>query len=318
MPGAGAFGTPVARVDRFDGGRDVEYDPKNPHARPARGPSASTPGSATSATSPSPYARESAVDVRRGHLARMQQRSRSHYATQQARRRQARETEVWRDNQDRNDDPIYHRTFDDGSMHLKSSKFRDGKPVDNHGKAIGGYGRGGPRQYKRTAMRSTAEGETATFVPIGETNDALRYWAASNIKDHERGWSGLKGAPPWDNTTYKTVPYTLRGLKISSNEAWVGEVGHNPETNFATSGLSKLDDGSRNSVVELFNRRKEEDEAIAGNRGLIPWHFSTRLWKWPSAPRSPPPRADYDIEYEEVHDVRNAREHEHGDGGYQA
>ena len=33
--------------------------------------------------------------------------------------------------------------------------------------------------------------------------------------------------------------------------------------------------------AELFNRRKEENESIAANRGLIPWHTSPKLWVFP-------------------------------------
>ena len=108
----------------FGGGRDVEYDPKNPHA--------GRPSSAASAR------------------ALMQQKSKSHWATQQAQRRQMREQEGWRDNLDRSDDPIYHRTFDDGSMHLVSSKFRDGKPVDNHGASRAAHV---PHAHSHTAKR---------------------------------------------------------------------------------------------------------------------------------------------------------------------
>jgi len=256
----------------FGEGRDAEYDPKRPHAR----------------TPPAGGSRRAA----------MQNKSRTNWAARQSQRRAVREHEAWRDNLDRSDDPIYHRNFDDGSLHLSDSRFRDGKPVDNHGKDIGGYGRNGPRQYRRTAMNSTVEGETATFVPIGETNNTLRYFAATQTKEHERNWSGLKGAPPWDSTTFRPVPYTLRGLKITSNEPWLGEVGHNPETMYATSCLSRLDDGQRDTVVELFNRRQEENASVAVNRGLLPWHSSTNLWKWPKwgygeasthGGRSPPP-----------------------------
>ena len=261
----------------------MEYDPKNPHAG----------GGGKAAASRSPASR-----------AKMSQRSRTNYLQQQAQRRVQREQEEWRDNFDRNDDPLYHRSFDDGSMHLVSSAFRDGKPVDNHGKDAGGYGRGGPVQYRRTAMKSTVEGETATFVPLGETNNTLRYFAATQTKEHERGWSGLRGAAPWDSTSYKAVPYTLRGLKIQSNEAWVGEVGHNPETMFATSCLSRLDDGSRDTVVDLFNRRKEENDKVAANRGLLPWHSSPVLWRWPRAQPQPPAG--------HLHDEWNAAEEEEG------
>ena len=71
-----------------------------------------------------------------------------------------------------------------------------------------------------------------------------------------------RGAPcgcrtqPWNNSSHKPVPYTLRGMRVTSNEPWVEGVGRNPETNFATSVLSRLDDGQRDTPAELFNRRK--------------------------------------------------------------
>jgi hypothetical protein len=68
----------------------------------------------------------------------------------------------WQDNFDRNDDALYHRSFDDGSMHLKSTKFRDGKPKDNHGKEIGGMGAKAITKYRRHDLqRATSEGESA-------------------------------------------------------------------------------------------------------------------------------------------------------------
>ena len=40
------------------------------------------------------------------------------------------------------------RSFDDGSMHLVSSAYRDGKPVDNHGKCL-------LARTARTALRAS-------------------------------------------------------------------------------------------------------------------------------------------------------------------
>ena len=135
-------------------------------------------------------------------------------------------------------------------MHLVSSQFRDGKPVDNHGKELGGYGSAAPTRYRSHALQApTVTGETTTFVPLGETNNTLRYFAATEIKAHERGWSGLPGAPPWDATPYIHIPYTLRGLRVKSNEPWVNQVGPSPEIDFATSSLSRLDDGQRDTPV---------------------------------------------------------------------
>ena len=185
-------------------------------------------------------------------------------------------------------------------MHLKSSAFRDGKPVDNHGKEVGGYGQNAPTKYRSHALQKpTVEGETVTFVPLGETNNMLRYYTATEMKVHERGWSGLAGAPPWNSTPYIKVPHTLRGLRIKSNEPWVDQVGRNPELDLATSSLSRLDDGQRDTPGELFNRRKEENEKIAGNRGLLPWHTSSKLWIFPSTwgvKRGPTMNVEYQFE----------------------
>ena len=69
---------------------------------------------------------------------------------------------AWMDNLDRSDDALYHRSFDDGSLHLKDSRYRDGKPVDNHGKEIGGMGAAAVTKYRRHDLQSaTSVGETA-------------------------------------------------------------------------------------------------------------------------------------------------------------
>lgn len=189
----------------------------------------------------------------------------------------------WQDNDDRTDDALYHRSFDDGSMHLKDSRFRDGKPVDNHGKDIGGMGSKAVTQYRRHDLqKATVENEAATFTPLDEDNSTLRYFAASEIKNHERGWSYKPGVPPWDPSPYRKAPYELRGLKTVTNEPWVEDVKRNPETNYATACLSRLDDGQNDSGALLFQRRKEENEKIAANRGLMPWHNSPVLWRFPS------------------------------------
>jgi len=201
----------------------------------------------------------------------------------------------WADNDDRNDDALYHRSFDDGSMHLKSSQFRDGKPVDNHGKAVGGMGAAAITKYRRHDMQgATVEGESATFTPLEEDNSTLRYFAATEMKNHERGWSGLKGAPPWDSAVYKPVPYELRGMKTRTNEPWVEDVKANPECMYSTSCLARLDDGQNDSALQLFQRRLEENNKIAMNRGLMPWHESPVLWRFPSG------QAGRSIEYGET------------------
>jgi coproporphyrinogen III oxidase-like Fe-S oxidoreductase len=80
---------------------------------------------------------------------------------------------AWLNDDDRNNDALYHRSFDDGSMHLYSSAFRDGKPVDNHGKEIGGMGAKAITAYRRhDTQKGTLEGESATFTPIDEDLDA--------------------------------------------------------------------------------------------------------------------------------------------------
>lgn len=189
----------------------------------------------------------------------------------------------WADNDDRGDDALYHRSFDDNSMHLKSSKFRDGKPVDNHAKEIGGMSSAAVTKYRRHDLqKATVEGEASTFTPLEEDNSTLRYFAATEVKNHERGWSGLKGAPPWDSTPYRKVPYEVRGMKITTNEPWVEDVKPSPETQMATSSLSRLDDGQNDSALQTFQRRLEENNKIAENRGLLPWHASPVLWRFPS------------------------------------
>ena len=133
-----------------------------------------------------------------------------------------------------------------------------------------------------------------TFTPLGEDNSTLRYFAASELKSHERGWSGLKGAPPWDASPHRKTPYAVRGLKTKTNEPWVEDVGANPETTMSTASLARLDDGQNDSEAILFQRRREEDEKIANNRGLKPWHNSPVLWRFPSG------QAGRSIEYGET------------------
>ena len=68
----------------------------------------------------------------------------------------------WQNNFDRSDDALYHRSFDDGSLHLKSSKFRDGKPVDNHGKEVTGMGSKAVTKSRRHDLQgATVENEAA-------------------------------------------------------------------------------------------------------------------------------------------------------------
>jgi hypothetical protein len=133
-----------------------------------------------------------------------------------------------------------------------------------------------------------------TFVPLEEDNAALRYFAATTIKEHERGWTGLKGAAPWDPSPFRAVPYEVRGQKIVTNEPWIEDVKANPETHYATSGFSRLDDGQNDSAAMVFQRRLEENKKIAAHRGLMPWHESPVLWRFPSG------QAGRSIEYGET------------------
>jgi len=206
---------------------------------------------------------------------------------------------AWQDDFDRNNDAIYHRSFDDGSMHLVSTAFRDGKPVDNHGKAIGGMGAPGVRQYRRhDTQKPVSVGEAATFTPLEEDNSTLRYFAATVTKEHERGWVHPKmkklGAQPWDAAPLRKVPHSLKGQNVATNEPWIEDVKADAEANMATSCFNRLDDGQNDSCALLFQRRQEENMKIAENRGLMPWHESPVLWRFPSG------QAGRSIEYGET------------------
>ena len=131
-------------------------------------------------------------------------------------------------------------------------------------------------------------------MPLEEDNASLRYFAATTMKEHERGWTGLRGAAPWDPSPFRPVPYSVRGQMIVTNEPWIEDVKANPETSYATSGFSRLDDGQNDSAALLFQRRLEENKKIAANRGLVPWHESPVLWRFPSG------QAGRSIEYGET------------------
>ena len=183
-----------------------------------------------------------------------------------------------------------------------------------------------PRQPYRTHQhqKPTMEGEPVTFTPLEEDNATLRYFAATEMKVHERGWSARPDLPPWNDQPLRRVPYSVRGQKTLSNEVselwhsrslflpfllhkteeasflfepkskapascvhpplhrapsqpWLDDVKRDPETTYATSCLSRLDDGMYDDKALAFRRRQEEDLAIASNRGLVPWH--TQLGK---------------------------------------
>jgi hypothetical protein len=83
----------------------------------------------------------------------------------------------------------------------------------------------------------------------------------------------------WDNRPFKGVPYALRGMKpVHTRDPWSQGVREawmrdniRPSTDFSTYSLKRLDDGSRDSVVGLFNRRKKEDREVASAQGRNPW-----------------------------------------------
>lgn len=133
----------------------------------------------------------------------------------------------------------------------------------------------------------------------------MRYFAASAIKQHERGWSARPGLPPWDDRPHKPAPYSLRGQKIVSNEPWIEDVKPDPEiecgecftslvhmnpsmyvselvcaSRYATSSFNRLDDGQYDDNALAFRRRVQEDMAIAIDRGAPPWHrdFFCKMW----------------------------------------
>jgi len=141
-------------------------------------------------------------------------------------------------------------------------------------------------------------GEAATFTPMEEDNSTLRFFAATVTKEHERGWVHPRmkklGAQPWDGSPLRKVPPSLKGQKVATNEPWIEDVKADGESNMATSCLNRLDDGQNDSVALLFQRRLEENQKIAENRGLMPWHESPVLWRFPSG------QAGRSIEYGET------------------
>ena len=106
-------------------------------------------------------------------------------------------------------------------------------------------------------------------------NATARYFSATEMKVHERGWSRDKSIPPWDHRPHKSVPYTLRGQKITSNESWIEDVKQDPETIYATSSLCRLDDGQYDDNALAFRRRRDEDSVIATERGMPTWYTQT-------------------------------------------
>ena len=159
-----------------------------------------------------------------------------------------------------------------------------------------------------------------TSTPIGEQNNAQRYFAASEFKAEPRGGFSRKASVPnWDPRPLRTVPYECRGLRpVVSKEPWqtksvkeawarrdaaqLNEAKPDPankpinleqlpdeeaETgldalcggyNYATATFLRLDDGSHDSVAQLYNRRRREDalKAHATRRDgwdPTPWRY---------------------------------------------
>ena len=114
--------------------------------------------------------------------------------------------------------------------------------------------------------------------------NAQRYKEASTLA-RDRTQRHLQ---PWDRTPHMDVPYLCRGLRPANHsltEPWAKQAievwaSASAGLGFSTSGLKKLDDGSRDSDVELFNRRMREDgdKAAATNRP-----------KWDASPFIPMP-----------------------------
>ena len=170
-----------------------------------------------------------------------------------------------------------------------------------------------------------------TNTPIGEENNAQRYFKASEFKSNPRGgWSNKKGVPVWDPRPFRPVPYECRGLRpVVSKEPWqsneikkawakrdagqakeakrgssVREINMLPDDeaetsldaiaggyNYATATFVQLDDGKRDSVAQLFNRRVREDALIANKTRRDAWDGSA--WRYvPPALRGLKPVTD--------------------------
>ena len=67
-------------------------------------------------------------------------------------------------------------------------------------------------------------------------------------------------------------PKVVRPCPAPSCQPWLDDVKTDPETTYATSCLSRLDDGMYDDNALAFRRRQEENLNIAVNRGLVPWH----------------------------------------------
>ena len=79
-------------------------------------------------------------------------------------------------------------------------------------------------------------------------------------------------AASWNSAAYKRAPYSLRGIRpmvgLSLNDPWGADIVSTcerldlePSSSYATSGLSRLDDGLYDSVASLHSRRARESLA---------------------------------------------------------
>ena len=68
--------------------------------------------------------------------------------------------------------------------------------------------------------------ENTTHAPVGESNYAQRYFAASETKRNPRGgWSANPAIPMWNNRAYRGAPYECRGMRpIVSTEPWSADL----------------------------------------------------------------------------------------------
>lgn len=129
--------------------------------------------------------------------------------------------------------------------------------------------------------RSAAEEEAAELLQLRSmlaTETPQQRLRRLGHKDPSRGW---------DSSPHKPIPYSLRGLKpVYSADPWTrtaleswSRLEMRPSSSYATAGLTKLDDGSRDDIVALRQRKMAEDRAaIAGTKHQKPWDESQ--WKY--------------------------------------
>jgi len=92
----------------------------------------------------------------------------------------------------------------------------------------------------------------------------------------------------WNTSPHRSVPYALRGIRpMHTMEPWAkGVINKCKEeelraggSSYATAGLSRLDDGSRDDTVLLRRRRAIEDMEASSLHGRpmwdsSPWHYT--------------------------------------------